>query len=390
MPKAHFQNARIDGIAVSLGQLTKRIDDDAVNFGGSPEQLERIKKTIGLNERRVVSPGTTAADLCSHAAGLLTQGLGLAPEAIDALICVTQTPDHFQPCNAAILHGRLGLPKSCAAFDVNLGCSGWVVGLYLASLMVEGGGCSRVLLLAGDTMSQCVNARDRAVAPLFGDAGSATLVTRNACNSWYSLHTDGSGSQFIEIPAGGFRQRCGLETRAESADGEGNIRCPEDLHMNGGEVFNFSIKEEPPAIREILEYAGRSIDDIDYVVFHQANKYIIGNIARRLKLPPGKAPCATVERYGNQSSASIPTTICDALAHEVSCGGKTLIFSGFGVGLSWATCLIDCQHPIPTFLDGCSAPGVAINTKPSHNNMQRKSISDLSCSQVQVTTKQKN
>ena len=341
MPKAHFQNARIDGIAVSLGQLTKRIDDEAALFGGTPEQLAKIKKTIGLNERRVVEPGTTAADLCEHAARSLLADMHCGPSEIDAVVCVTQTPDHFQPCNAAILHGRLGLPKTSAAFDVNLGCSGWVVGLYLASLMLEAGGCERVLLLAGDTMSQCVNPRDRAVAPLFGDAGSATLLSRNPCESWYSLHTDGAGAEFIRMPAGAFRQRPDASTRIESTDDDDNVRCREHLHMNGGEVFNFSIKEEPPAVLEILEYAGRKIDDVDYIVFHQANKYIIGNIARRLKLPLEKVPSGTVEKYGNQSSASIPCTICDAISAECLEGARTLIFSGFGVGLSWASGLIE-------------------------------------------------
>jgi len=346
MPKAHFQNARVDGISVTLGQVLKRIDEEAGLFGGTPEQFAKIKKAIGLNERRVAAQGTTAADLCEHAGKTLLNDLRCNPASVDGLICVTQTPDHFQPCNAAILHGRLGLPKSSAAFDVNLGCSGWVVGLYLASLMLEAGGCERVLLLAGDTMSRCVNPRDRAVAPLFGDAGSATLLSRNPCKSWYSLHTDGAGAEFIRVPAGAFRERLDASTQTEAADADGNVRCRGDLHMNGGEVFNFSIKEEPPAVLEILEYAGRKIDDVDYIVFHQANKYIIGNIARRLKLPAEKAPCATVERYGNQSSASIPCTICDQLAEPLSRGDKTLVLSGFGVGLSWASALVRIRKSV--------------------------------------------
>lgn len=348
MPKAQFQNARIDGISVTLGQILKCIDDEAVLFGGTPEQFAKIKKTIGLNERRVAAKGTTAADLCEHAGKKLLNDLQCDPASVNALICVTQTPDHFQPCNAAILHGRLGLPKSSAAFDVNLGCSGWVVGLYLASLMLESGGCQKVLLLAGDTMSHCVNPRDRSVAPLFGDAGSATLMSRNLCKSWYSLHTDGGGSQFISMPAGAFRDRSCERTRHEITDSDGSVRCAENLYMNGGEVFNFSIKEEPPAVTEIVNYAGLGMEQIDYVVFHQANKYIIGNIARRLKLPLEKVPSGTVEKYGNQSSASIPCTICDALSEESRKGGHNIVLSGFGVGLSWASGLIEKTPPFST------------------------------------------
>jgi 3-oxoacyl-[acyl-carrier-protein] synthase-3 len=350
MPKACFDNARIDGVSVTLGPLLKKIDDESQLFGGTAAQLEKIKKAIGLNERRVVHTGTTAADLCEHASESLFKDLGVDRGSIDAVVCVTQTPDHFQPCNAAILHGKLGLSDSCLAFDISLGCSGWVVGLYVASTMLESGGCDKVLLLAGDTMSRCVNPRDRSVAPLFGDAGSATLLTRNRCRSWFSLHTDGKRSKFISIPAGGFRERSTAETRVEKVDPDGSVRSAEDLFMNGAEVFNFSIREEPLAVNEILNYSGVSKEQVDFFVFHQANKYIINNIARRLLLPLSKVPSSTVERYGNQSSASIPCTICDVLGVEAISGELTLLFSGFGVGLSWASCIMEQIPPFHTRL----------------------------------------
>ena len=341
MPKAKFTKAKISGIVVTTGQLLKKVDDDAIMFNGTYEQLERIKKTIGLNERWVVSDGTTTADLCEDAARRLIKMASLQPNQIDAIICVTQTPDHFQPCNAAILHGRLDLPKNSAAFDINLGCSGWIVGLYVASLMIESGGCQKILLLAGDTLSKCVNARDRSVASLFGDAGSATLLEEGSCRSWFSLHTNGKGAGFIKIPSGGFRSPSTAETKVERISEDGNIRSLENLAMNGGEVFNFSIFEEPSAIREILDFSGFAMEEIDYIVFHQANKYIIRNIARRLKLPAEKTPCSTVERFGNQSSASIPATICAEISNVLRCSPTRLVLSGFGVGLSWASCVVE-------------------------------------------------
>jgi 3-oxoacyl-[acyl-carrier-protein] synthase-3 len=208
-------------------------------------------------------------------------------------------------------------------------------------LMIESGGCENVILLAGDTVSKCVNPKDRAVAPLFGDAGSATLVTRSPMNSWFSLNTNGKGCGFIQIPGGAFRHPSSDETKKESADEDGNIRSLENLYMNGAEVFNFSIKEEPAAIREILEFSGKSIEEIDWIVFHQANKYIIGNIARRLKVPLEKVPCGTVAKYGNQSSASIPSAICSEISQQVRGGVQRMNFSGFDVGLSWASCVIE-------------------------------------------------
>jgi len=342
MARAHFQHAKISALSTSVGPVVKRIDDEIEFYGGNAAQLERIKKTIGLNERRVVQFGTTTADLCLHATRRLIAGGGLDIAAVDGLVFVTQTPDYIQPCNAALLHGRLGLSKDCAAFDVNLGCSGFVYGLYLANLMVEAGGCHNVLLMAGDTISLCVNPRDRAVAPLFGDAGSVALIKRSEEMelSWFALHTDGLGFDHIIVPAGGFRRPHSPDTSFERSYTDGNYRAPENLHMNGAEVFNFSIKEEPPAIRELLDFARIGTADVDHFIFHQANRYIIGNIARRLKIPLGKAPSQTVERYGNQSSASIPCTICDAIAGEVRSSSRRLVLSGFGVGLSWASCLL--------------------------------------------------
>lgn len=343
MANTSFNNVKITGIVTVVPNIIKSIDDEVDLYGGNLKQIERIKKSIGLDKRRVVDEKTTTADLCFQAAENLIAGMALDKAAIDGLICVTQTPDHFQPSNAAILHGRLGLEKNCASFDINLGCSGYVYGLWMAHMMIASGTCRKVLLLAGDTISKYVNSRDRSTSPVFGDAGSATFVESVDIEqaSYFSLHTDGGGRDFIKVPAGAFRHRSSEYTAIEHEDSEGNWRSDNDLYMNGGEVFNFSIKTEPAAINEILHYASNDIDDIDYVVFHQANKYIITNIAKRLKLPIEKAPCETVGKYGNQSSASIPSTINDALCKHVSSENKKLILSGFGVGLSWASAILD-------------------------------------------------
>ena len=154
MAKSSFEQVRIAGVVTSVPVRECRIDDEIELFGGNPKQIERLKKTIGLDRRRVAGEGTTAADLCAHAAEHLLRGLGADRESVDALICVTQTPDYSQPCNAAVLHGRLGLKTGCASLDVNLGCSGYVYGLWLAHMMIRAGGCGRLLLLAGDTISR--------------------------------------------------------------------------------------------------------------------------------------------------------------------------------------------------------------------------------------------
>jgi 3-oxoacyl-[acyl-carrier-protein] synthase-3 len=238
----------------------------------------------------------------------------------------------------------MGFSKDCAALDVNLGCSGYVYGLWLAHTMIASGGCERVLLLAGDTISRLVHEKDRSVAPLFGDGGSATLVEKSesAGVAHFSLQTDGSGFDSLIVPAGGARCPRSEETIRVVEDQAGNLRSPENLFMDGAEIFNFSITEEPRSVTDLLEYAGLGSDDVDHFVFHQANRYILTNIAKRLKLDAAKVPMQTVERYGNQSSASIPSAICGELANELKSGSsKKLLLSGFGVGLSWASMVAD-------------------------------------------------
>lgn len=347
MPKSRFQQAAVRAIVTSVPQQERSIDDEIDLFGGNEKQIARLKKTIGLNKRRVVDGHTTAADLCASAARHLMTKSGLMASEVDALICVTQTPDYSQPCNAAVLHGRLGLPQTCAALDVNLGCSGYVYGLWLAHMMVESGGCDTVLLLAGDTISRLVHPRDRAVAPLFGDGGSATLIASASAGApaWFSLETDGTGRDALIVPAGGFRTPSSAATQSEVTDESGNCRTAEHLFMDGAEVFNFSIKVEPAAVQEIADYAKIDLNTIDHFVFHQANRYILTNIAKRLKLDPAKVPMQTVERYGNQSSASIPSALCGELGHTLTgTGSQRLLLSGFGVGLSWASAILEFRE----------------------------------------------
>jgi len=343
MPKAFFESVRISGVVTCVPRQEKSIDDEVKLFGGNVRQIERLKKTIGLNRRRVVDGETTAADLCFHAARRLLSAVSISAEDIDGLICVTQTPDHLQPCNAALIHGRLGCSTDCAAMDVGLGCSGYVYGLWLAHTMVASGGCDRVLLLAGDTMSSLVHPRDRVVAPLFGDGGSATLIERSSDSSpsWFSLGTDGKGYKHLIVPAGGARMPASGATKEVLEDENGSFRCAENLFMDGAEVFNFSISVEPDSVRGLLDYAGVDIDSVDYLVFHQANRYILKNIAKRLKISEEKVPMGAVERFGNQSSASIPSAMCLELGQSLCLGSQhQVLLSGFGVGLSWASALL--------------------------------------------------
>lgn len=346
MPSNYFSDITLTGSVTVVPEKIRAIESDLDLFGGNVRQIERLKKTLGLNQRRIAGASVTALDLCLQAAESLLASQALSSEALDGILFVTQTPDHSQPSNASLIHGKLGCMSDCAALDVNLGCSGYVYALWLAFSLIANGSSSKILVLAGDTLSRTVHPRDRAVAALFGDAGSATLVEKRAGagHSWFRLGSDGRGSEALMVPAGGARMPCSSETALEQSDADGNVRTLENLHMQGSEVFNFSIEVVPREIEALLFDAECPIGSVDYFVLHQANRYIVQTVAKRLKVDLQRCPIASFEAFGNVSSASIP----GALAYELKdrlLGPKRqrLLLSGFGVGLSWGSCLLDIE-----------------------------------------------
>lgn len=332
-----LSNVRLAGLAVSTGSLTRDFIADGLGQGLERAALERTAQTIGLRTRQVAAPGITALDLCEDAARRLFLSAGLDATSIDAVVFVTQTPDHPQPCNAALLHARLGLAKSVAAFDLNLGCSGWIYGLHQAALLCAHGGAGRVLLCAGDTLSRLTHPADRSTDPLFGDAGSAALVERTGqASAWhFTFGTDGSGAQSIIVPQGGARRPHGSAPLTEVPDLDGNRRHAGNLAMQGGEVFNFSLREALPAVAAVMRQAGYAVDSTDGLVLHQANRFVVSSVGRKCGFPAEKIPVDLVERYGNLSSASIPAAMIQAYGDRLSGGSMRLVLCGFGVGWSW-------------------------------------------------------
>ncbi len=330
-----LSNIRVAGLAVTTGSVVRDFITDGLASGIERGALERTAQTIGLRERRVAAPGVTALDLCADAAERLLAEMGLDATSIDAVIFVTQTPDHSQPNNASLLHGRLGLSKSAPAYDLSLGCSGWVYGLQQASLLCAHGGAARVLLCAGDTLSRLTNPGDRSADPLFGDAGSATLIEKTGRSApWhFVLGADGSGAQAIIVRQGGARQPGGPLN--EKADEEGNRRHDANLAMNGPDVFSFTLREVPAAMQSVLRQAGLSPDSLDALVLHQANRFILSTLAKKIGVAEARTPMGVVEKYGNQSSASIPCALIDGLGDRLGAGPLKVAGCGYGVGLSW-------------------------------------------------------
>ena len=342
--RSTLDHVRIAGIAVAYGEKTLRIRDEVALYGGDAAQVDRIARTVGLDTRSVAAPGTTALDLGERAARRLLEGLDADAASLDALIFVTQTPDHSQPADANLLHGRLGLPKSAIALDVNQGCSGFILGLHQAGLLCGQGGAARVLLVCADTLSRLVHPRDRSVAPLFGDGGAAVLVERTGgASPWhFSMGSDGSAASSICVPAGGFRQPFDSSlAAAEQTDGEGNVRHAGNLRMDGPAVFNFSLREPPAAIRQVLAAAGWSAPGVDALVAHQANRFIVQTLAKLTGFRPDQVPVASLARHGNLSSASIPAALVGELGPALSARSQRLVLCGFGVGLAWGAVALE-------------------------------------------------
>ncbi|MGU3665027.1 ketoacyl-ACP synthase III [Methylobacterium sp. A49B] len=319
-------NVRIAGIVSASPEEIVTNDMFVGRFGS--DAVAEIARMTGVRERHISKRGHTTADLCERASSRLLDLLGWERESIDALIFVSQTPDHKLPATACILQHRLGLSTRTAAFDVNQGCSGYVYGLWLASNLISSG-LERVLLLAGDTISHLIDPDDRGTALLFGDAGSATAVERSseASLSTFLLGSDGRGAKNLIVASGA---RTSFDAAAD---------LPHHLYMNGSEIFTFTLRAVPSLIKDTLSASELSTGDVDYFLLHQANEFMLNTIAKKSGIDSDKLPI-NISSYGNTSSASIPLLMTTDSKVASTQRSLTFMLVGFGVGYSWASCLL--------------------------------------------------
>jgi 3-oxoacyl-[acyl-carrier-protein] synthase-3 len=300
---------------------------------------EKIFSKTGIRQRHIADEKETAADLACLAAEKLFLRNGIAKNIIDFIIFCTQTPDYFLPSSACLIQNRLQLPTSCGAIDINGGCSGYVYGLSLAKGLVEAGIAKNVLLLTGDTYSKLIHPKDRSVRTLFGDGAAATLVSLSGNDKQklgpFVLGTDGAGGNNLIVPDGGFRSRPTPETNTEYTDNSGNTRTRQNLFMDGPEIMNFSLTSVPKVFHELLEKAGKLMNDIDHVILHQANQFMLEALRKKLKIPAEKF-IIEMDTVGNTVSSTIPIAIARAQASGKVKAGDTAVLLGFGVGYSWA------------------------------------------------------
>ncbi|MEO8759985.1 MAG: ketoacyl-ACP synthase III, partial [Bacteroidia bacterium] len=300
-------------------------------------------KNVGIVERRVAPPEITTSDLCFAAAEKLLAQLAWDKQEIECLIFVSQSPDYFLPATSIILQHRLGLNKNTMAFDVNLGCSGYIYGLQLLSNLISTGQIKKGLLLVGDKSTLSTHIEDKSAYPLFGDAGSATALVydKSAAPLYFNLQSDGSGENAIKILDGGARNSVRPDTFDIVEVDPGIKRSRKHLILNGIDIFNFALKEVAPNVTNLLTYSTTEKDSIDYFVFHQANKLINESVRKKLKITETTKVPYSIDLFGNTSSASIPLTIISKIKDEVQHQHKKMLLSGFGVGYSWGSCLID-------------------------------------------------
>ena len=297
------------------------------------KEIEKTIQNIGVVERRVVDKDTCASDLAYKAAIQLMKDNCIDPNSIDVLLFMSQTSDYRIPATAPILQHRLGLSTDTLCLDLTLGCSGFVFALSTAFAYASMEGINRVLLLDGETFSKIVNKRDKVDWPLYGDGATATLVEKgDYASSTFILKSDGSGKDAVII-RDGMRNKITAESCKEITEEDGNIRTGLEVFMDGMAVFNFAMKRVPKSIKEILEVSECTINDVDWMVFHQANKMMTDFFTKKLKINPKKVPYC-LQKYGNTSSTSVPLTIVSELYDKLR-DGQRVIMSGFGAGLSW-------------------------------------------------------
>lgn len=330
-----MKHVAIKGVAAAVPERTE-YNKDFPKL--SEEQLEQYIKTVGVQERRcAIHDGSLCtSDLCYEAAEKLLSELDWNREEIGLLVFVSHTQDYKLPSTACILQDRLGLPKETMAFDVPLGCSGFVYGLGIAGNLVSQGFVKKALLLVGNTQSVYASPEDKSTALLFGDAGSAmALEYDEAQQDSFKFHyqTDGAGYENLIVPDGGCRHPFN-EYSADMEEFEEGIRRSR-LHekMDGGAVFTFAFFNVPKSLKALMKEYEIDSDKVDYLLLHQANKFMLDGIRKKLKFPEEKAP-NNIDRFGNTSGTSIPLLMVTELREELQQCKLNHLCCGFGVGLS--------------------------------------------------------
>lgn len=297
--------------------------------------VEKVASKVGVNFRHLAASEETAGDMAEKAARKLFEEYQINPKEIDFVMLCTQSPDYFLPSTACILQNRLGIPKDSGAFDYNLGCSGCVYGLALAKGLVLAGIAKNVLLLTSETYNKYLHPQDKSNRSIFGDGAAACLISSDGMAEIgdFVLGTDGSGAENLMVKTGASRHR--ESTGYSDTDDEGHLRYDDYLYMNGSAIFNFTLDAVPLMVKQLLEKNSIGKDEIDYFVFHQANKFMLNTIRKVCSLPQEKF-YVNLSETGNTISSTVLIGLKDCLLNNKIHKNMQVMIAGFGVGLSWA------------------------------------------------------
>ena len=333
---------RLAGISAAVPENKEH---NADYYWISKKERESLIKNIGVETRHVAKKGMTTSDLCMVAAEKLLRELKWDRSEIGLLVFVSQSRDYLVPTTACIVQDRLGLSHSCIAFDIGLGCSGYIYGLSIAGAMMQSGAIKKALLMVGDISTLTTTYRDKSTYPLFGDVGTVTALEYDphAVPMQFNLQTDGSGYQALMIQDGGARNRLSRKSFEFKKISKGIHRTHLHLELNGIEVFNFSLREVVPNIKTLLNHTGQTLDQVDYLVFHQANRLINETLRKMLRVEAEKVPYS-LKDYGNTSGASVPLTMIAGLREPLQTKKLRLLLSAFGVGLSWGSVILETNR----------------------------------------------
>jgi len=306
------------------------------------DEADKIYSSTGIHSRRVLPKHLCASDMCIAAAQTLLERLGWDPSTVDILLYVSQDADYALPATACLMQNRLGLPLTAACMDISLGCSGFVYGSWMAGQMLNSSNGKRALVLCGDTSSRHLRDDDRGSLPLFGDAGVAVAYEYDESwpDSFAVFGTDGTGGQHIAVKAGGRRNPIMPNKSGVIDQANPDIYAQSRLHLNGAAVFSFTLKVVPKLIKDVLALASIEKDDLDMVVMHQANKFILEHLRKKAKFSKEKY-LIDMKDFGNTSSASVPLAICHQLSDFFDHEPQKMLLGGFGVGWSWGAIIAD-------------------------------------------------
>ena len=296
--------------------------------------VEKVAQKVGVETRHLAAKDETAGDMAEKVAKKLFEEYKIDPKSIDFLMLCTQSPDYFLPSTACLLQDKLGIPTSAGAFDYNLGCSGCIYGMALAKGLIAAGIAKNVLLLTAETYNKYLHPSDKSNRSIFGDGAAACLISSEGIAEIgdFSLGTDGSGANNLIVKTGAARQKAATGLSIE--DEEGHIWRDDYLYMNGGAIFNFTLDAVPAMMKEILEKNHVQKNDIDYYVFHQANKFMLNTIRKVCVLPKDKFYVNLAES-GNTVSSTVLIGLKDCISNGTIKAGDKVMVTGFGVGLSW-------------------------------------------------------